>query len=58
MQIVKPINVDIDAEELQALIDFQLTMAEGARDSCEELEWKRRQRRAGYLTAILDQAKD
>ena len=45
--------VDCDDEELQALIDFQLSMAAEAADSCEHEEAERRKRRAETFKKLL-----
>ena len=45
-------KIEVDEEELDAIIDFQLASAEHADDSCEYAEAKERRLRAAYLKTL------
>jgi hypothetical protein len=49
-------EIEVNTEELDALIEFQKTMQLGALDSCEYLEANQRQNRITELMALRRKA--
>lgn len=49
-------QIALDDEEIEAIIDFQRSMAEAATDSCEYEEDKQRKCRIQALRALLNKA--
>ena len=47
-------SIELDDEELHAVIDFQLAAASDADDSCEYEEAKTRRARAAHLKTLLN----
>lgn len=46
-------KIELDEEELQALIDFQTAAANDATDSCEYEEARQRRERRDYLEKLV-----